>query len=101
MERLTKRIDDSVYYTKGRYKETLCAEMETREIRECMKKLACYEDIGTLDELKDIENKYKRTLENLLYVAESDNKDSYACKVWILKAKEILGLVDENTCQNK
>ncbi|QUH21098.1 hypothetical protein [Alkaliphilus sp. B6464] len=47
MDRLTKRIEDKVYYTKGKYSpETLCAEMETWEIRECMRKLADYEDTG-------------------------------------------------------
>ena len=45
MSRLTTRIDDKVYYTKGKHSpHTLCAEMETWEVRECMIKLAEYED---------------------------------------------------------
>lgn len=47
MERLTAKINDSAYYVKGKYgPATLCAEMETWEVRECMKKLAAYEDTG-------------------------------------------------------
>ena len=47
MERLTTRVEDKVYYSKGEHPPTtLCAEMETHEIRECMKKLAEYEDTG-------------------------------------------------------
>jgi len=46
MERLTKRIQDNVYFSKGKYpKTTLCAEMETWEVRECMEKLAEFEDL--------------------------------------------------------
>ena len=47
MNRLTTRIGDKVYYSKGKYAPaTLCAEMQTWEIRECMKKLAAYENTG-------------------------------------------------------
>lgn len=47
MDRLTKRIEDKVYYIKGKYSPTtLCAEMEAYEVRECMRKLADYEDTG-------------------------------------------------------
>lgn len=55
MERLTTRVEDKVYYSKGEYPPTtLCAEMETWEVRECMKKLAEYEDTGlTPDEIKE------------------------------------------------
>lgn len=45
MSRLTTRIGDKVYYSKGKHSPTtLCAEMETWEVRECMIKLAEYED---------------------------------------------------------
>ena len=45
MERLTIRISDKVYFTKGKYPPTtICAEMETWEVRECMTRLAEYED---------------------------------------------------------
>ena len=47
LKRLTTRIEDKVYYSKGKYKPTtLIAEMEISEIRECISKLAEYEDIG-------------------------------------------------------
>lgn len=47
MKRLTTRIEDKVYYSKGKYSPTtLIAEMETDGIRECINKLAEYEDIG-------------------------------------------------------
>ena len=47
MNRLTEIIMDNVYYSKGKYPPaTLCAEMETWEVRECMAKLAVYEDTG-------------------------------------------------------
>ena len=47
MERLTTRIEDTVYYSKGKYKpKTLSADMEPWEVRECMKRLATYEDTG-------------------------------------------------------
>lgn len=50
MERLTTVLkvmgDEKVYYAKGQYgTTTLCAEMETREVRECMKRLAQYENM--------------------------------------------------------
>lgn len=45
MERLTKRIEDHVYYTKGKYEETLSVEMETKDVRKVLKKLAYYEDL--------------------------------------------------------
>lgn len=45
MGRLTTRVGDKVYYAKGEYSPTtLIAEMGTQEIRECMEKLAEYED---------------------------------------------------------
>ena len=46
MERLTKRIDGHVFYTQGRYETTIPAEMETEDIRQCLKSLAAYEDTG-------------------------------------------------------
>jgi NTP pyrophosphatase (non-canonical NTP hydrolase) len=46
MERFTMRIADNVYYTKGKYKETIPAECESWDVREIMKRLADYEDTG-------------------------------------------------------
>lgn len=47
MSRLTKKIEDKVYYAKGKCDQTtLCAEMTVGEIRECMQKLADYEDMA-------------------------------------------------------
>jgi hypothetical protein len=62
MNRLTKRNEDIVYYVKGKYEpKTLSADMEPWEVRECMQKLAAYEDTGlepedvlTSDELREI-----------------------------------------------
>ena len=56
MNRLTERIMDNVYYLKGKYPPaTLCAEMETWEVRGCMVKLAAYEDTGLEpEEIKDL-----------------------------------------------
>lgn len=83
MERLTRKIDDKVYYSKGKYPPTtLCTEMETWEIRECMKRLAEYEDIGLTPEdiikqQKVIElksncfNKMKAKFEQLLKMYEA------------------------------
>lgn len=44
MERLTKRIREYVYYTQGKYAETIPFEMETEDVRKVMHKLAEYED---------------------------------------------------------
>ena len=46
MERLTKRIDGHVFYTKGRYESTVPAEMESEDVRRCLNRLAAYEDTG-------------------------------------------------------
>ena len=46
MNRLTKRIDGHVFYTQGRYETTIPAEMETEDMRQCLKRLAAYEDTG-------------------------------------------------------
>lgn len=47
MERLTTVLKDTVYYAKGKWPPTtLCAEMEVWEIRDCMTRLATYEDTG-------------------------------------------------------
>ena len=42
--RLTKRIGEYVYYTQGKYEETLPAEMEPSDIRRCLKRLCDYEE---------------------------------------------------------
>ena len=57
-DRLTKRINGKVFYTKGQYAPTtLCAEMETWDIRECMEKLSHYED---LDEQLGVQTNFDR-----------------------------------------
>lgn len=57
MDRLTNCIEGVVYYSKGTYPPaTICAEMETHEIRRCMRKLAAYEDSGLEPrEVKELE----------------------------------------------
>ena len=92
MERLTTRVEDKVYYSKGKYPPTtLCAEMETHEIRECMKKLAEYEDTGlTPDEIieqieilkhnyKCMEDTLERQYDNALKMVNKLEKD---CDYW-------------------
>lgn len=44
MERLTKRIESFVYYTQGKYTDTIPAEMTKADIRNVLSKLAEYED---------------------------------------------------------
>ena len=46
MERLTKRIRENVYYTKGKYEETLAAECTGSDVRTILNRLADYEDTG-------------------------------------------------------
>lgn len=46
MERFTMRIADKVYFTKGKYEETIPAECESWDVREILKRLADYEDTG-------------------------------------------------------
>ncbi len=54
MDRLTKRIKDSVYYTKGEYQETLPAECNSSDVRAILNCLAAYEDTGlTPDEITE------------------------------------------------
>ena len=43
-DRLTKRILEHVYYTKGKYKETLPSECETSDVRAILRHLAEIED---------------------------------------------------------
>lgn len=45
-ERLTKRIGDHVYYTKGQYEETLPAECTPSDVRNILNRVADYEDTG-------------------------------------------------------
>ena len=54
MERLTKGLPITVVYTKGKYEDTVPAEMTTEDTRTVLKKLAEYEDIGTPTELKQL-----------------------------------------------
>lgn len=44
MERLTKRIAGNVYYTNGKYDETIPAECEPHDVRKILQALADYED---------------------------------------------------------
>lgn len=46
MERLTKKIHGHVYYTKGKFAETIPAECEIKDVRTILRKLAAYEDTG-------------------------------------------------------
>lgn len=44
MERLTKRIGGNVYYTKGKYDETIPAECKPHDVRKILQALAAYEN---------------------------------------------------------
>lgn len=46
MERLTKRIGNYTYYTKGTYPETVPAECNAGDVRNILTRLAAYEDTG-------------------------------------------------------
>lgn len=54
MERLTKTIitpqREVIVYTKGKYEDTIGAEMEYQDIRKVLKRLARYEDAGLTPE---------------------------------------------------
>ena len=56
-ERLTIRIADHVYYTKGKYTETLPAECETADVRNILQRLADHEDAFSVNEQKKQELK--------------------------------------------
>jgi hypothetical protein len=44
--------------------------------------------------------KHKRIIEKLLYLIENKDVDSITSKIWILKAKVLLGLVEDNTTKD-
>lgn len=69
-ERLTVRIHDKVYYTKGAYKETIPAECTTQDVREILKRLADYEDKFNDDSLEQV---YKHC-EDLCKLLQVENK---------------------------
>ena len=55
MERLTKILNSgTVVYTQGKYEDTVPAEMTTNDVRTVLRKLAEYENIGTIIELKQL-----------------------------------------------
>lgn len=75
MERLTVKIEDTVYYIKGKYKpKTLSTDMEPWEVRECMTKLVEYEDteltpqniICREDDIKLLQRQNKEFREEIL-----------------------------------
>ena len=74
MERLTKRIGQHVYYTQGKYEDTLPVEMETNNIRSVLKKLAEYEDLEEQGMLLRLPCGYN---EDLYWIA-----NGYVQKVW-------------------
>ncbi|KAF5049508.1 hypothetical protein DSECCO2_439120 [anaerobic digester metagenome] len=88
MNRLTKRNEDIIYYTKGKYSpKTLSADMEPWEVRECMQKLAAYEDTGlepedvlSSDELKEINIKLGELID-YINLEEQDLLIKLPCKV--------------------
>ncbi len=90
MDRLTKRIEDKVYYTKGKYSPTtICAEMEKWEVRECMKKLADYEDAGLLPkEINSLSKEDKRLVYSTELLKSYDKGFRAGCEYIIKKLNE-------------
>lgn len=60
MDRLTKRMAGHVYYTDGKYEETVPAECETGDVRAILQRLADFEDIGTVEELAALKEAAER-----------------------------------------
>jgi len=90
LNRSTTRLNDKVYYAQGQYAPTtLCAEMETSEIRECMHKLAIYED---LDE-KISKNLSYDTFKNVLNMLSNEN---HLVAKRVLKSNFDIDITDAN-----
>ena len=90
MERLTTIEAGNVYFAKGKYPPTtLCAEMETYEIRECMVRLAEYEDTGLTPEeikaLKEFRDKNKG-VEEYFETCVAKDKAIADCDYWKAEA---------------
>lgn len=76
MSRLTLRINDSVYYTEDKNENIVPEEMKMRNVKKCLKKLADYEDLGTVEELREL--KEKNTPKRIGYL-RSSGKEQYYC----------------------
>lgn len=78
MERLTKRIDRSVYYTKGKYEETLPSECEIRDVRNILYRLAAYEDTGlepeTVSKIRDVVLDVSGDIDRLRELSQADKE---------------------------
>ncbi len=83
MDRLTTKVEGNVYYSKGKYENTtLCAEMETRDVRACMKRLAEYEDIGLMpNDIKKYIEKLKEAHFALKIMAEFNNSTGHVLMI--------------------
>ena len=73
MEKLTKKIHGHVYYTKGKFAETIPAECEIRDVRTILRKLAAYEDTGLEPEQIKSLNKGRILLVSQLEKQKSEN----------------------------
>lgn len=87
MERLTTVIkvmgEEKVYYAKGLGRPTtLCAEMETWEIRECMRELAHYEDM------------HEKVIERIKKMKAMDNYPSALVEQEVKVLEWVLDLLD-------
>lgn len=87
MARVTKRIkrvdkDDLIVYTKGKYEDTISAEMTKDDIRVALKKLAEYEDLEEQGML--IKIPYALGKVDILYFL-----DERRCYIYKLNASEI------------
>ena len=83
MERLTKRIDGHAFYAQGRYETTIPAEMETEDMRQCLKRLAAYEDTG----LEPEEIDRLQSMDNRARMAEQLRKEDLQDEVKYLKKR--------------
>lgn len=73
MERLTKRINDNVYYTLGKYPETIPAECETSDVRTILRALAKYEDAAEQGKFMEV----VRCIDCIYY--DPDNANDEIC----------------------
>ena len=60
MNRLTMYVDKYVYYSKNGNPILPVEMLETPLVREVLKKLAEYEDIGTVEEIKELKTRKYR-----------------------------------------
>lgn len=83
MDRLNNQSRRQCILFKGKYENTtLCAEMETWDVRVCMKRLAEYEDIGLMpNDIKKYIEKLKEAHFALKIMAEFNNSTGHVLMI--------------------